>query len=98
MCTSNSLAKQPSAVHVQVDAVDGTVLEQEGGRVDNLVHRGQPAGWGALDDGVEDGGGLPGPVRAVAHDPGMDRVDADGRELDCERVHEAGDAAIDRAD
>ena len=74
------------------------VLEQEDRRVGDLAHRHEPPGRRPRADPVEEGRRLARPRGAVADDPRVESVDPDRSELDRQRVHHPGDAAVDRAD
>jgi len=73
------VAEQGAAVDVEADAVDGPVAEQERHRIEDVVHlhdaparrpRHRPAEVTLA------------PVRAFAHDAGVDHVDPDRRQRD----------------
>src|SRR5262249_25515610 len=66
------LGQQPATVHIEVDAVDRLVVEQEQHGVGDVVHAGQAPTRRPLDERVQHLCRLPAPSRAVPHDAGVD--------------------------
>src|SRR5690606_17114252 len=88
----------PAAIDVETVRRDAAVEQQELGRVDDVGDGRELSARGAVLVQVEHTLGLRGPERGVADDPGVQRVDPDGRELEREGVHDAVDPAVDRRD
>src|SRR5438128_3389882 len=77
--------EMPAAVDGQVDAVDRSIREQEQGGVEDVRHCRQPTRWRLRSMSLEHGGRLRAPVRTVADDPWMDRIDPYRRQLHDQR-------------